>query len=121
MVDIGKSSKGTQLTDSDDADFDESEGSRWETEHDDNATTMLKNGVLLRAHPPTACAGRHCWVHNAMPSIMVNWPVRWRADKSTAERVCQHGIGHPDIDDVAYNQSLGRDVSIHGCDGCCGQ
>lgn len=81
--------------------------------------TMLENGVLTRVHSPSACAGRNCWVHNPSPTHMVGWPVTWRADKQTAERLCPHRIGHPDPDDVAYNLRLGYDVSAHACDGCC--
>lgn len=50
---------------------------------------------------------------------MVGWPIQWRNDKSTAERVCEHGLGHPDPDDVGYHRRQGRDVTVHGCDGCC--
>jgi len=81
--------------------------------------TMLDNGVLTRVHSPIACAGEHCWVHNPSPTQMVSWPVRWRADKRTAERICPHKIGHPDLDDVDFNARCGRDVTAHGCDGCC--
>ena len=81
--------------------------------------TMVNNGILTRVHSPGACAGENCWVHNPSPTHMITWPVRWRAEKRTAERLCPHRIGHPDPDDVAYNLMLGRDVSSHGCDGCC--
>lgn len=81
--------------------------------------TALDNGVLTRVYSPTACAGEHCWVHDPSPTHMVTWPVRWRPDKQTAERMCPHNIGHPDPDDVAFNALLGRNVSAHGCDGCC--
>ena len=107
------------MTESDETNFDTAASLPSASELAASGMTMLENGVLLRVHPPTAREGRHCWVHNPTPSHMVRWPVRWRAEKSTAERVCTHGIGHPDPDDVKYNQNLGRDVSIHGCDGCC--
>ena len=81
--------------------------------------TMIANGVLTRVHPAGACAGEHCWVHNPSPTHMVSWPVRWRADKRTAERICSHDVGHPDRDDVAFNARFGRDVAIHSCDGWC--
>lgn len=80
--------------------------------------TIVENGAL-RTHPASACHGRHCWIHDPTPSHMTSWPVRWRGDKGTAERICKHGIGHPDIDDVNYNLSIRRDVTQHGCDGCC--
>jgi hypothetical protein len=42
------------------------------------------------------------------------------------ERICPHGVGHPDPDDLAYRISIakkmGKDtkyLGIHGCDGCC--
>lgn len=42
------------------------------------------------------------------------------------ERICPHGIGHPDPDDIAFKRNrprFGEDMakadSIHGCDGCC--
>lgn len=79
----------------------------------------VENDVLMRVHPPSACEGRHCWVHDPSPTYMATWPIRWREDRGTAERMCPHRIGHPDPDDVAYHLSLGRDVFVHGCDGCC--
>jgi hypothetical protein len=81
--------------------------------------TVVSNGVLQNVHPPMACAGRHCWVHNPSDHHMVQWPINWRDDKGTAERLCDHGLGHPDPDDVAFNALFGRDVRMHGCDGCC--
>ncbi|GAB3034630.1 hypothetical protein GCM10027052_10540 [Parafrigoribacterium mesophilum] len=80
----------------------------------------LDNGILTKVHSVAACSGPHCWVHNPSPHHMVTWPVRWRDDRRLAERICEHGIGHPDPDDVAFNLRLGRDVRVHGCDGCCG-
>lgn len=47
--------------------------------------TMLDNGVLTRVHSPIAYAGEHCWVHNPSPTQMMSWPVRWHADKCSAE------------------------------------
>jgi hypothetical protein len=29
------------------------------------------------------------------------------------ERICPHGVGHPDPDDVFATDT------VHGCDGCC--
>jgi hypothetical protein len=33
------------------------------------------------------------------------------------ERICEHGIGHPDPDDRRIR--TGEDMGDHGCDGCC--
>jgi hypothetical protein len=36
------------------------------------------------------------------------------------ERVCTHGIGHPDPDHIAFlPKDKRRWESVHGCDGCC--
>lgn len=83
----------------------------------------LANGVLTNVHPASACADQPwgCWIHRPRDHALAHAPVMWRADKQTAERICDHGIGHPDPQDAAYNWNvLGRDVSVHGCDGCCG-
>jgi hypothetical protein len=51
---------------------------------------------------------------------MREWPMRWRDDKGQMERICPHGVGHPDPDDAAYRERLGQGYkNIHGCDGCC--
>ena len=83
----------------------------------------LENGILTGVHDPSACAGQSwgCWIHRPLPHVLSDAPVMWRDDKQTAERLCPHGIGHPDPQDVVYQRVvLGRDVSVHGCDGCCG-
>lgn len=46
---------------------------------------------------------------------MITDPIRdshWRDDRSFMERICPHGVGHPDPDDEHADP-------IHGCDGCC--
>jgi hypothetical protein len=74
----------------------------------------------LVTHGPDKCAGQNCCIHNPSPHHMVTWPMRWRADTGKMERICEHGIGHPDPDDAAYWERLGQGCrNIHGCDGCC--
>jgi hypothetical protein len=34
------------------------------------------------------------------------------------ERICEHGVGHPDPDDLRVIRD--RIMGIHACDGCCG-
>lgn len=77
-------------------------------------------GWVLDVHPPSQCAGRPCVVHAPSDHHMREWPTNWRADTRVMERICPHGVGHPDPDDVAYLASVGRDwAAVHGCDGCC--
>jgi hypothetical protein len=33
------------------------------------------------------------------------------------ERICKHGVGHPDPDDLMI--LIGHDDGVHGCCGCC--
>jgi hypothetical protein len=75
----------------------------------------------LPAHKPNVCAGQpHCIVHNPSDHHMRDWPITFRGDKYLSERVCPHGIGHPDPDDLAWRTPEQREaLSIHGCDGCC--
>lgn len=80
---------------------------------------MSDGSILHDVHSPSECAGRGCWVHNPSDHHMVTWRVVFRDDKGTAERMCPHGVGHPDPDDHAFWLTRGRNVGFHGCDGCC--
>jgi hypothetical protein len=80
------------------------------------------NGRVVRTHRKKYCAGRHCVIHNPSKHGMLTWPRNFRDDTKRTERMCRHGIGHPDPDDVAYWVSQGRSeraLQTHGCDGCC--
>lgn len=81
------------------------------------------NGREVRVHPAGTCAGQNCSIHNPSNHPLKDAPLNWRDDRKMMERICQHGVGHPDPDDVAYNViALGKDESTyatHGCDGCC--
>lgn len=76
---------------------------------------------VLRTHPPDTCANdAQCSVHNPSDHHMRTWPTNWRADRYQLERLCMHGTGHPDPDDLAYHVSRGQEwKAAHGCDGCC--
>lgn len=69
--------------------------------------------AIVRVHPETACAGEHCTIHNRSEHSMRSFPQHWREDRGIMERVCPHGVGHPDPDDINVD-------GVHGCDGCCG-
>jgi hypothetical protein len=84
----------------------------------------LVGGQKLLAHPRKGCVGRHCCIHNPSDHHMTAWPQNFRPDRALMERVCPHGIGHPDPDDLAYKRLMqGEDYDpyegLHGCDGCC--
>lgn len=79
--------------------------------------------ILVNVHSESECEGRGCPIHHPSDHHMKDWPMNWRNDRNLMERMCKHGVGHPDPDDLAYKESVGpgssRWESIHGCCGCC--
>jgi hypothetical protein len=84
-----------------------------------NLTKMarLEHGGKIKAHHPSLCAGAVCCLHNRSQHAMRGWPQLWREDRGIMERVCQCGIGHPDVDDRRVLS--GEDDGVHGCCGHC--
>lgn len=68
---------------------------------------------LVNIHPRVACAPTACVIHNPSDHAMRSFPTLFRDDRGFMERICPHGIGHPDPDDPYADP-------VHGCDGCCG-
>lgn len=81
-------------------------------------------GQRLLVHRERDCAPP-CPIHSPSDHPLAEARTHWRGDRVLMERVCPHGIGHPDPDDLARKSALlGEDASIeeygvHGCDGCC--
>lgn len=74
----------------------------------------------LRTHGASKCAGETCVIHNPSNHHMRQWPMNWRGDTGVMERLCAHGVGHPDPDATTFAKAHGRGwYGIHGCDGCC--
>lgn len=77
---------------------------------------------LHNVHNSDRCQGRPCTIHNRTDHHMRAWPQSWKADRGLIyyygimERICPHGIGHPDPDEWWANDSP---MWIHECDGCC--
>ena len=72
--------------------------------------------IITNVHPKKACRGEYCCIHNPSKHHMSDWMQVWRDDKGAMERICKHGIGHPDPDDPYYAKGVN---GMHGCDGCC--
>lgn len=94
----------------------------------DVAENVYTTGVgqkIGSVHPPEQCAGRPCVIHDPSDHHMRAWPTNFRTGgmfdikPAHMERICPHGVGHPDPDDAAFQASIGSDVGVHGCDGCC--
>lgn len=80
--------------------------------------------VLGNTHDPVLCEGRPCVIHHPSDHHMSSWPTHYRSDRGIMERICPHGVGHPDPDDLAWrasepeiNERTGG--GVHGCDLCC--
>jgi len=83
------------------------------------STAQLEHSptVLTHVHTPDRCAREACTVHARSQHGMRDWPQHWRDDDRTLmERICPHGVGHPDPDSPYPPDSH---FWAHGCDGCC--
>jgi len=69
-------------------------------------------GQRLRVHGAHSCTGDACVIHRPSAHHMRSWPTTWRTDRFIMERICKHGVGHPDPDEPGVDRS-------HGCCGCC--
>lgn len=75
---------------------------------------------LYNVHSNTACVGRPCVIHSPTAHHMRGWSLLWRDDRGIFERICSHGVGHPDPDQRAYWRMTNQGFQgVHGCDGCC--
>lgn len=90
----------------------------------------------MGTHDLEDCAdGPPCVIHSPSTHHMATWPTHVRRDRQCmTERICAHGIGHPDPDSLAWiargapglrNFFTGEQITphpddgTHGCDGCC--
>lgn len=88
-------------------------------------TAQLEHSPIeIMAHAPSKCAGEACALHNRSDHKMRAFMQHWRDDRGLMERICTHGVGHPDPDQWDYlKQRYGKKTAsaefVHGCDGCC--
>lgn len=75
---------------------------------------------LVNVHSPILCVGRPCVVHNPTQHHMRQWALLFRNDRGIFERICVHGIAHPDPDQFDFWEETNQMFAAsHGCDGCC--
>lgn len=102
--------------------------------------------VYLKTHAPSVCAGQNCCIHNPSDHHMKDWPLVHRTDEGVlvpvdvvgtrafdgepvaimrkfvrSDRVCAHGVAHPDPDSLAWlhTQIASYPWEDHPCDECC--
>lgn len=94
---------------------------------------QMCDGSWLFVHLGSDCLGEYCAIHQPSDHPLKDAPYNWRGDRLLMERLCEHGCGHPDPDDLAYKKLRfelheGREATeddlwahgVHGCCGCCG-
>lgn len=80
--------------------------------------SQLENSsISLNTHEENKCDGEVCTIHKRTNHHMRSFRQFYRFDRGIMERICPHGIGHPDPDDISVIN--GTDDGVHGCDGCC--
>jgi len=85
----------------------------------------LHDGTVMQVHPERECL-TPCPIHAPSVHPLNTAPLNWRAANRLWERICRHGCGHPDPDDVAFKQATMMPkvfqmyaYAMHACDGCC--
>lgn len=73
--------------------------------------------INVYTHPAGQCANEICAFHNRSNHSLRSFPQSWNNHLKIMERVCTHGVGHPDPDDTKFITS--EIEGIHKCDGCC--
>ena len=81
--------------------------------------TKASDIPLVNVHNEEACAGRVCIIHSPTKHGMSEWPIIWRDDRAIFERICEHGVGHPDPDQLPFWEETNQVYqAVHSCDGC---
>lgn len=92
-----------------------------------DGAVLVKNNyrpsfIMHNVHSEDDCAGEYCVLHNPSNHLMRDFDLLLR-ETTLMERVCSHGVGHPDPDSLAYftRNFPGSALDIHGCCGygCC--
>lgn len=83
---------------------------------DSTLVQLEHSDVFLRVHEEGQCKGEYCTAHNRSDHSMRSFPQHFRWDRMLMERICPHGVGHPDVDEIDLDVN-GR--GSHGCCGCC--
>ena len=75
---------------------------------------------LSSTHVMTVTCALACVVHNPTDGVHRKLPLHWRDDRGIFERICKHGIGHPDPDQFPYWEATDQEGQrVHGCSVSC--
>lgn len=90
-------------------------------------TTLENSDEQMWTHGVKDCLfPTRCTIHSRSDHLMREFPQHWRWDRGLMERICPHGVGHPDPDQMYFYKQLleprvANAEAVHGCDGCCQQ
>ena len=73
---------------------------------------LIGGQLLIGVHAKNECKGKRCPIHKPTKHHMSSWQQNWHPSKRIIERICPHGISHPDPDESTPDNA-------HECDGCC--
>ena len=81
-------------------------------------------GDIIWVHERQPSCDHGCVVHAPTEHVMREFPTHWREDRALMERICSHGVGHPDPDHITFvRRTEGIEAAVveavHGCCGCC--
>ena len=70
---------------------------------------------LTNVHEADRCQGQWCILHKPLIPLEDRVLI-WREDRGIFEQVCEHGVGHPVVEDEIWKPDY---ELVHGCCGCC--
>lgn len=85
----------------------------------------LESKIILKTHGAAVCKsdrddGHACCIHGPSAHPLVGATLYWDVNRGLMERICAHGVHHPDPDHVAFlTRKIGHISISHRCDGCC--
>ena len=89
----------------------------------ENSYDLGEGETIHNVHPPVSdCKQFGCALHAPTPHATDDLRLHLRQDSGLMERICPHGVGHPDPDSMAYflrRNPENKHIGDHGCDGCC--
>ena len=72
--------------------------------------------IMHQVHTETEACQDGCVIHHPLDHHMRHWRLIWRSDRGIFERLCEHGVGHPDPSQGPYWTRMGQDWQwVHGC------
>ena len=76
---------------------------------------LVEEFSLTNVHEADRCQGQWCIIHKPLIPLE-NRVLVWRDDRGIFEQVCEHGVGHPVVEDETWKPDY---ELVHGCCGCC--